>query len=92
MSTVPGDKWIVCRNSRMKDPDATFNRFAHILTFISSKKMCNKEKEYRLMSANCSCGFFHELEALIPRYKSHLFNAETAWPSKGARDVAPGRL
>ena len=64
---------------------ARFTAF-HTLTFISSKIT----QEYRLaICPATSCGLFYGLEALILRHKSHIFNAEIAWPSKGARKVAP---
>ena len=39
MPTVPGDKCVVCGNSRTKAPDATFHRFPHTYVHQLSEKV-----------------------------------------------------
>ena len=88
MPNVRGDNFVVGGNSRTRDPDGTFDRFPHTYVHQLNDNAYSKKKEYRLMPVTIC--LFQGPEALIPRHKSHNFNAETAWPSKRERKVAPG--
>ena len=64
-----------------RTPMPRFTPF-HTLTFISSNKTYSKGKEYRFKCLATSYGFFNELEALIPRHKSHILMLKLRGPQK----------